>query len=84
MDKIQRKIRRKWWFIVPVIILAGVSTLCLCWALGFPNPFIPFSIAHLIVFMILLDSFQRFYSWVLWWTLVWIAPARVGEKSLNS
>jgi len=78
------RIERKWWFVVPMSILTVGSTLWLCWALGFSDPFAPFSVPHLIVFVISLDWFRRLYSWILWSFLLWFAPTLAGDKRLHS
>jgi hypothetical protein len=61
MDKVQRK----WWFMLPVVILTVGCAMWLCSALGFADPLSLFSLSHLLVLVISLDFFRRLLSWIL-------------------
>lgn len=78
------KVQRKWRFVIPVASLTVGCAFWLCGALGFVDPLMPFSLSHLIVFLISISAFRSLYSWFLWWSLVWLAPGWVGEKRVNS
>lgn len=78
------RIRRKWWFVVPVAFLTVGSAFWLFQALGFPDPLRSYSFARLVLFVVAMHSFGRLYSWGIWAGLLWFAPTTLGEKPLNS
>lgn len=78
------KVKRKWWFATPILVLTVGCTFGLWRALGLGDPVAPLSLPRLVAFLIFLDAFRRLFSWVLWWTLVWCAPTLVGERRLNA
>jgi hypothetical protein len=74
------EIRRQWWFVAPVTAAAIISTLVLSRALGLADPLVPLSLPRIVFFLISFGAFSRFYGWGAWATLLWFAPAVVGEK----
>jgi hypothetical protein len=75
---------RKWWFATPVMVLTIASTYWLLETLGIGFPPKPISFPGVVLFFIVLHSFQRIYTHVLWVALLWLSPQTIGEKKLAS
>jgi len=75
---------RKWWFFMPVGALTIASTFWLLVTLGIGFPPKPISFPAVVLFFIVIHSFQRFYTHLLWAALLWLSPEMVGEKKIAS
>jgi hypothetical protein len=80
MDRIQRKL----WFVFPAAAFSVLLTFWLCSELGVPDPILPFSVSHLVLFVISVNFFWRLFSWIVWAILLWTAPGLLGERRLHS
>ena len=74
----KRSIERKWWFALPAITAAAVTTVELLQAAGVRGPAHPTLIVDMLLFFFTFVGCERFYRGLLWAGLVWIAP-RVAD-----
>lgn len=74
-----KQILGRWWFIWPVSAGAVLSTWWLSSALAIDDPLIPFSLSHLVFFLVSMSSFWRLYAWIIWAIVLWTAPSLLRE-----
>jgi hypothetical protein len=75
---------RKWWFLTPVGALTIGSTFWLFVAVGLGSPASTISFARVVLFFLVVHSFQRLFTHLLWVVLLWVSPSSIGDKKVTS
>lgn len=71
------RIERKWWFALPVMLLAMLATLCLLNYAQLPRTD---SLAWFVIFSLCCVPLQRVLSFFAWLVLLWLAPGLADKK----
>ena len=74
-----RRIDKDFWLQVPALVATVYSQFWLLSALGLGNSFWPFSVPHLILFIISFYTFEKFYTSLARLLLSWIARNRASR-----
>ncbi|MGK5026353.1 hypothetical protein [Janthinobacterium sp. RB2R34] len=70
-------IERKWWFALPVMMLAVLATSFLFQIEQVPRSY---SLAWFVIFSLCAGGLQRLLSFMTWLLLLWLAPGLVDKR----
>lgn len=70
-------IERKWWFELPVMLLAGLATFFLFRQAQVPHAY---SLAWFVIFSLCTAALQRLLSFMTWLLLLWLAPGLIDKR----
>lgn len=70
-------IERKWWFMLPVMVLSGIATQFLLTSAELPHA--P-SFAGSLIFGLCIVTLYRGLSFCIWMGLLWVAPGLADGK----
>lgn len=76
-------LEKKWWFYLPVVMLATICTRYLLDSVGFP-PLGEFGLAHWVVYGLCFGALWRGISFAGWLLVLSVSPSTAGVKSSPS
>lgn len=75
-------LEKKWWFMLPVVMLTTICTRYLFDSVGLP--FSEFGLAHWIMYGLCFGALWRVMSFIGWLLVLSASPAAAGVKSSQS